>query len=152
MPRVSAASLAVVPAFEIEFPPPAHLNDAEVTIFHDIVGTADKGHFKPEDRELLALYSAQVVAARALMKKKRRTAEQQRDLRATTALIMSLSTKLRLGPKSRAPNNRRAASAGQGGGLQPWQLGQDATADQAEAPPVSVERRWTTEGEQKKPV
>jgi hypothetical protein len=34
----------------------------------------------------------QVVAARALIKRKRRTAEQQRDLRAATALIITLST------------------------------------------------------------
>jgi hypothetical protein len=54
------------------------------------------------------------------MKRKRRTAEQQRDLRAETALVVSLSTKLRLGPKSRAPDHRRAASAGLRANVKPW--------------------------------
>jgi hypothetical protein len=89
-----------------------HLNDAEAVVFRDLVATADRNHFRPEDRELLGLYCTHVVVARRLMARKRRTAEQQRDLRAETALIVSLSTKLRLGPKSRAPDNRRAASAG----------------------------------------
>ena len=114
-------------------------------MFRDIVGTADRGHFRHEDRELLALYCVHVVEARRLMMRKRRTLEQQRDLRAVTSLVMSLSTKLRLGPKSRSPNNRRAASAGQGGGLQPWELGQ-SKEEQAEAAPVSVEGRWTSQG------
>lgn len=46
------------------------------------------------------------------MKRKRRSPEQMRDLRDATRLIVTLSTKLRLGPKSQAPDNRRAASAG----------------------------------------
>jgi hypothetical protein len=120
VPRISAAALGVVPVAELEFPPPAHLNGAEALVFRDVIGTADKGHFRSEDRELLALYATHVVTARALIKCKRRTVEQQRDLRAVTALIMSLSTKLRLGPKSRAPDNRRAASAGLRAGPNPW--------------------------------
>jgi hypothetical protein len=112
MPRISADALAVVPAFEVEFPPPAHLNDAEAVVFRDILGSADKGHFRHKDRELLALYCVHVVTARRLMARKRRNAEQNRDLRAVTALVVTLSTKLRLGPKSRAPDHRRAASAG----------------------------------------
>jgi hypothetical protein len=139
MPRISAAALGVVPVFEVDFPPPAHLNDAEATVFRDVVGTADRGHFRHEDRELLAMYCVHVIEARALMRKKRRTAEQQRDLRATTALVMSLSTKLRLGPKSRAPDNRRAASAGLEGGLKPWELGQHPD-DDAEPPDPAAEQ------------
>jgi hypothetical protein len=109
---MSSDALAVVPVGKIDFPPPAHLGDEEATVFRDVVGTADHGHFRSEDRELLALYCAHIVVARRLMARKRRTADQHRELRAETALIMSLSTKLRLGPKSRAPDNRRAASAG----------------------------------------
>jgi hypothetical protein len=140
LPRISAAALATVPVAELEFPPPAHLNDAEAVVFRDIVGTADRGHFRSEDRELLALYCAQVVAARALMKRKRRrTAEQQRDLRAATALIITLSTKLRLGPKSRAPDNRRAASAGmRTSEPRPWDLPRDEAAEA-----LPVDQRWT---------
>ncbi len=121
MPRISAAALGVVPVAELKFSPPAHLHEAEALVLRDVVGTADKGHFRSEDCELLALYATHVVTARALMKRKQRTVEQQRDLRAVTALIMSLSTKLRLGPKSRAPDNRRAASAGLWAGAKPWE-------------------------------
>jgi hypothetical protein len=138
MPRISAATLGIVPAAELEFPPPAHLNDAEAVVFRDVVGTADRGHFRPEDRELLALYCAHVVAARRLMARKRRTAEQQRDLRAATALIITLSTKLRLGPKSRAPDNRRAASAGlRNSGPKPWEI-----PEEPEAAEQHGDRRW----------
>ena len=40
---------------------PAHLSDAEAAVFRDVVGTADGGHFRPKDRELLSLYCAHVV-------------------------------------------------------------------------------------------
>ena len=70
MPRISAAALGVVPVAELEFPPPAHLSEAEKIVFRDVVGSADPGHFRCEDRELLALYCAQVVAARTLMKRR----------------------------------------------------------------------------------
>lgn len=142
MPRISAAALGVVPVVEVEFPPPARLNNDEAVVFRDVVGTADRGHFRPEDRELLALYCAHVVQARRLLKRKRRTAEQQRDLRAETAIVVSLSTKLRLGPKSRAPDNRRAASAGlRATAKPPLVLG--AKAEQAARTHGSVDTRWT---------
>jgi hypothetical protein len=113
MPRISADAMTVVPVYEPEFPPPAHLvGDAEMAVFRDVVATADKGHFRHEDRELLALYCTHVVTARRLMSRKRRTPEQDRELRAVTVLVGALSSKLRLGPKSRAPDNRRARSAG----------------------------------------
>jgi hypothetical protein len=122
MPRISSDALAVVPVARTDFPPPSHLGDEEATVFRDVVLTADKNHFRSEDRELLGLYATHVVAARRLMKRKRRTPEQQRDLRAETALVMSLSTKLRLGPKSRAPDNRRSASSGlQKSFARPWE-------------------------------
>src|SRR4029077_11841257 len=102
-------------------------------VFRDIVGSADPGHFRHEDRELLALYCAQVITARTLMKRRRRAVEQERDLRAATALIITLSTKLRLGPKSIAPDNRRAASAGmRTSGPKPWDLA-PTRAEEAEA-------------------
>jgi hypothetical protein len=146
VPRISAAALGVVPAAELEFLPLAHLSEAEKAVFRDVVGSADPGHFRHEDRELLALYCAQVVAARTLMKCRRRAAEQERDLRAATALIITLSTKLRLGPKSRAPDNRRAASAGmRRPGPKPW----DRPAERPEKPEAPgkpeapVGQRWT---------
>jgi hypothetical protein len=142
VPRISADAMSVVPVHKIELPPPAHLGDEEAAIFRDVVGTADRGHFRPEDRELLGLYCAHVVVARRLMARKRRTAEQQRDLRAETALIVSLSTKLRLGPKSRAPDHRRAASAGLRGGAKPWE--NTAPSKQAEARQGPLETRWAT--------
>jgi hypothetical protein len=41
MARVSAAALGVVPVVELEFPPPAHLSEAEKAVFKDVVGTSD---------------------------------------------------------------------------------------------------------------
>ena len=117
-------------------------------VFRDVVASADPNHFRHEDRELLALYCVQVIAARGLMKRRRRSAEQERDLRAATALIITLSTKLRLGPKSRSPDNRRAASAGmRRPGPKPWDPKPPAErpeeAEAAPEPKVSVDRRWT---------
>jgi hypothetical protein len=138
LPRISSDALAVIPAFKVELPPPGHLGDAEAKVFRDIVATSDHNHFRAEDRELLSLYSVHVVQARRLMKLRRRTAEQNRELRATTILIANLSSKLRLGPKSRAPDNRRAQSAGLKGAFKPpWD----------ETPPVERENlelatRW----------
>jgi hypothetical protein len=121
----------VVP-IEIELRPPEHLNEAEAAVFSDVVRTADRDHFRPEDVELLALYSAHVVTARALMRKKRRSLEQERALRSTTALVVNLSTRLRLGPKSRCPTDRRRASAGQENAYPPpWTLGQDRVGQPA---------------------
>ena len=146
MPRISAASLGVVPVAELEFPPPAHLSEAEKVVFRDVVASADPGHFRHEDRELLALYCVQVVAARTLMKRRRRAAEQERDLRATTTLIVTLSTKLRLGPKSRAPDNRRAASAGmRRPGPRPWDSPRAKAPEAArEEPKAPGDQRWNS--------
>jgi phage terminase small subunit len=146
MPRISAAALGVVPAAELEFPPPAHLSEPEKVVFRDVVASADPGHFRHEDRELLGLYCAQVTAARALMKKRRRAAEQERDLRAATALIITLSTKLRLGPKSRAPDNRRAASAGmRRPGPRPWDSPRAKAPEAArEEPRAPGDQRWNS--------
>ena len=58
MPRQSADSLSVVPAFKIDLQPPAHLGAAAQAVFRDIVAGADRNHFRHEDRELLALYCA----------------------------------------------------------------------------------------------
>ena len=88
----------------------------------------------------MALYCVQVVAARALMKRRRRSPEQMRDLRDATRLIVTLSTKLRLAPKSRAPDNRRAASAGIRSGPKPWET---PSAEAPEKPEAPVERRWS---------
>jgi hypothetical protein len=71
MPRISAAALGVVPVAELEFPPPAHLNAAEATVFRDVIASSDPRHFRHEDRELLALYACHTVAARKLIKRKR---------------------------------------------------------------------------------
>jgi hypothetical protein len=142
VPRVSADALTVVPAARTEFPPPAHLGAAESAIFRDVLASADKNHFRPEDRELLALYCTHVAAARRLMARKRRTREQQHDLRAETAIVVTLSTKLRLGPKSRAPDNRRAASSG----LRGFAVAALATSPPQPGEPSQepIERRWTT--------
>jgi phage terminase small subunit len=139
VPRISADALSVVPVGALPFPPPEHLGEPEKGVFRDVVASADCGHFRHEDRELLALYCVQVVAARKLMTRKRRTELQQRELREISRMIITLSTKLRLGPKSRAPDNRRAMSAGsRQPGPRPWDAEQ--AAEVSDAP---VDRRWT---------
>ena len=146
MPRISAAALGVVPVVELDFPPPAHLNDDEAAIFRDIVAGADPRHFRHEDRELLGLYACHTVSARKLMKRKHRNPEQERDLRDATRLIITPSTKLRLGPKSRAPDNRRAASAGlRPPGPRPWETHAEEPEkpEAAQEPKESVNRRWS---------
>jgi hypothetical protein len=131
-----------VPAFEYQLRPPEHLGPAEAAVFSDVVRAADRDHFRSEDVEMIALYSVHVVTARALMRKKRRTLNQERALRSTTALVLNLMTRLRLGPKSRCPNDRRRASAGQENAYPPpWTLGQDQ-AEEAKAPRPPVD--WTS--------
>jgi hypothetical protein len=155
MPRVSAASLAVVPVFTPALRPPEHLGAAEAAVFSDVVLAADRDHFRREDVELIALYCVHVITARNLMRKKRRTAEQERALRSTTALVVNLSSRLRLGPKSRDPSHRRRVGAGlENAGLQPWQLGEVDQADQMSgeerAPrrePVDWNERKATDGD-----
>ncbi len=146
MPRVSAAAFGVVPVTELPFPPPPHLSEAEKIVFRDVAGTADHGHFRAEDRELLALYACHTISARKLMKKRRRQPEEERELRALTALIITLSTKLRLGPKSRSPDNRRAATAGMlRPGPRPWdrQPEDDEPEEKPEKPAAPDAPRWT---------
>ena len=141
MPRISAFAMGVVPVANLEFPPPAHLNAAEAAVFRDVVASADPRHFRHEDRELLGLYACHTVAARKLMKRKRRELEEDRELRALTALIISLSVKLRLGPKSRAPNNVRGALAGM---RPPGPRPRDPPAEEAEKPEAKpVGQRWS---------
>ena len=95
-----------------------------------------------DQRERKYRYCVQVVAARDLMKRRRRSPEQMRDLRDATRLIITLSTKLRLGPKSRSPDNRRAASAGmRTGGPKPWET-RPVHAEAPEAAEQHVDRRW----------
>ena len=90
MPRVSAAAFGVVPIGEAPFPPPAHLGEAEKAAFPGRCRDLRfYGHFRPEDRELLALYACHTISARKLMKRKRRDPEQERELRILTALIMA---------------------------------------------------------------
>ena len=50
MPRISAAALGVVPVAKLDFPPPAHLNDAEKMVFRDVVAGSDPRYFRHEDQ------------------------------------------------------------------------------------------------------
>ena len=53
-------------------------------VFRDVVGAADPDHFRQEDREMLALYRVHVIAARKLMKRKRR----EPDLHELTSRVL----------------------------------------------------------------
>ena len=141
MPRVSSAALAAVPACELEFLPPPHLSADAAVIFRDVIASADKGHFRHEDRMLLSLYCCHCVEAQRLMRKRRLSHDERCDLSRLTSVIMALSVKLRIGPKSRHPNHRRGQNAGLAGGVEPWELGQNAPEKPKARPPVDWNER-----------
>jgi hypothetical protein len=121
---------------------PAHLNETERAVFRDIVGSADRGHFRSEDREMLALYSIHVAELRRLATHKRRSPAHMQEIRTLSKLVMDLSVKLRIGPKSRAPDHRRAASAGMRPPPSYYDTMRTEAAPQEQAP-ARGDDRWT---------
>ena len=75
MPRISAAALGVGSGRRARIPAASPSERGRKGRFSGTLSpAADPGHFRHEDRELLALYCVQVIAARALMKRRRRAA------------------------------------------------------------------------------
>ena len=137
---ISAASLSVVPVGRPEFPPPAHLSEAEKAVFRDLVGSVPAAHFHGEDRELVALYAIHVAELHRLAKVKRRPPDRMRAIGEATRLIVSLAVKLRLGPKSRRPNDLRGSTTGLPTGRRPWEPAESSAPDvEARSAPVGGE-------------
>jgi phage terminase small subunit len=108
MPRRSAASFVIpsVTGAPPRLSPPADLSETERAVFIDLVASSKAEHFRPSDLPLLSAYCRCIVL-------ERRSAQElaagdhkalARWEKATKAMV-ALSMRLRLSPKSRAPNN-----------------------------------------------
>jgi phage terminase small subunit len=119
MPRRSEASLAIahIGPGARRLGPPADLGEVEAAIFRKIVAGVPHDHFSAEDSELLCAY------CRALALERRASDElasaatiggQASPWLAVYATavraVSTLAVRLRLGPKSRHPNNSRRTS------------------------------------------
>jgi phage terminase small subunit len=118
MPRTSKDALAVAHigpgAWRLD--PPAELGEVEAAIFRQTVASVPHDHFSAEDTGLLCAY----VRARVLERRAFEELEAGAVVAGSTspwlavhiAMVRSLSTlavRLRLGPKSRHPNNSRSS-------------------------------------------
>ena len=117
MPRKSKAALTIAhigPGARRLDPPPEPTGRA-ADIFRHTVASAEYGHYQPEDMSLLVAYSQTVVLAETAAaelaanpvvdgKVSPWLAIQKEQVR----LLAMLSTRLKIGPKSRRPDSRRA--------------------------------------------
>jgi phage terminase small subunit len=108
----SRDSLVMLPGGRRVLEPPADLGEVEAAIFRQVVASVAHEHFTPEDQPLISAY------ARALALERRASDElaaaavgnHQAWLPVYAAAVRAISTlavRLRLGPKSRHPNNTR---------------------------------------------
>jgi phage terminase small subunit len=116
MPRQSQASLALAHIGPRRQEPPPELGEGSIEreIFRQVVASVAPAHFQPEDMTLLCAYcraaalerrSAEELAAGAVV-----GGSPSPWLAVHASAVRSLSTltvRLRLGPRSRDPNNRR---------------------------------------------
>ena len=117
MPRKSKAALTIAHigpgARRLE--PPPELTGRAADIFRHTVASAEYGRYQPEDTSLLIAYSQTVVLAETAAaelaanpvvdgKVSPWLAIQKEQVR----LLAMLSTRLKIGPKSRRPDSRRA--------------------------------------------
>lgn len=120
MPRISQAASAVT---RIGAPdrlaPPAEFGAAESLVFRQTVATAPVDHFRPEDLPLLCAYARAVVMERrageelgAMIAARKAPAQWLGTYGCVAKTMMSLAVRLRLGPLSRANNNRRSPKSG----------------------------------------
>jgi phage terminase small subunit len=95
------------------------LGGVEAEIFRHVVASVPAEHFQAEDLHLLAAYSRAAALERRAAEELQACAvvgSQPSPWLAVHASavrsLAALATKLRLGPRSRNPNNRRAAKSG----------------------------------------
>ena len=120
MPRRSEASLAIAHigpgARRLE--PPADLEEVEAAIFRRVVASVPHDHFSAEDSDLLCAYCRAMALERRASEELATAAtiggKQASPWLAVYATavraISTLAVRLRLGPKSRHPNNSRRMS------------------------------------------
>lgn len=117
MPRRSEASLTIahIGPGPRRLEPPAELGEIEAAIFRQVVASVPHEHFAAEDLGLLCAYSRAMALERRASDEL--AAAAVGNLQAwlpvyVTAVraIATLAVRLRLGPKSRHPNNSRRMS------------------------------------------
>ena len=118
MPRESQAALTIAhlnPGRRLE--PPPELGGIEAEIFRQTVASVAVDHFQPEDMTLLCAYCRAVALERRAAEELRACAVVSDRVSPWLAVhtqmartMMQLSVRLRLGPRSREPNNRRRAA------------------------------------------
>jgi phage terminase small subunit len=117
MPRRSQAPLSIAhigPGSQ-RLQPPADLGEIEAAIFRQTVASVPYEHFAAEDSGLLCAYSRAMALERRASDKLAAAAvgNHQAWLPVYAAAVRAMSTlavRLRLGPKSRHPNNSRRMS------------------------------------------
>jgi hypothetical protein len=111
----SRDSLTVFPGGRRVLEPPAELGEIEAAIFRQVVASVADAHFTAEDLGLLCAYSRALALERRASDELAAAAvgNHQAWLPVYTVAVRALSTlsvRLRLGPKSRHPNNSRRTS------------------------------------------
>lgn len=98
--RKSAAANLVVINVDGKPPkltPPAFLNEAERTLFLELIDATDTRHFRPTDTPLLVSYVQATLLARSTTHDPQKVATWEKAVR----VQVSLATRLRLSPQSR---------------------------------------------------
>jgi hypothetical protein len=117
MPRQSEAalSLAHIGPVSRRLEPPAELGEIEAATFRQTVASMPLEHFAPEDVSLLVAYSqAAVLAQKAAAELAAHPVVDGRVSpwltiqKEQVRLLAQLSVRLKIGPKSRRPDSRRA--------------------------------------------
>jgi hypothetical protein len=114
MPRASAASLAVGPTVDlarVRLAPPAGLPELEAKGFAALVSALPPGHFRPEDTALIcAFIRAGLIEAQAAAEVAAGNIERWAGVLADAQrALVALSTRLKIGPRSRGANTGRAS-------------------------------------------
>jgi phage terminase small subunit len=106
MPRRSASSLSVMPAFTLTPPvlkPPPRLSPEAQAVFSLIVASCDVDHFQPADAYLLAQYTEAIVMAEEAATELHKDVDGKWLLlwEKATRTMVALSMRLRLSPQAR---------------------------------------------------
>jgi hypothetical protein len=112
MPRISAEALALGHRNRLQ--PPAELTEPERSIFLEIVAGAPADHFAAEDTPLVRAYASAIAQQRRAAAMIASDAVSPLWITMHAAAVASmgvLSIRLRLGVRSRKPNNSRRTAA-----------------------------------------
>jgi hypothetical protein len=116
--RSSSASLAILPSEALRLPPPSSLNDAERTLFNEIVGACDSAHFRVSDLPLVVSFVQSTLISRAAAHDPDKIALWEK----ATRMQATLATRLRLSPQSRTdPKTTGRRAAARWTGPAPWE-------------------------------